>query len=344
MNVEPTRAVDSSRDIWELDGDRVSALATGVIAVLLAALILVVYLWAAARSSARAASRHADRETTRADAERDRTTATENELLRYQTTFASIKGRGELGETVLTRTATAVGLRSDVHFTTQTEISGSSSDRPDLVLLLDGNRRVSVDAKCVVAPYWTAVETSDPLERDDSLKKLATTIRSHAKILIDRRYDRSGNDLSGVVLFVPTDAIATAALDADPTLLGFLVSNGVFLVGPTGFAVLAAGARIASADRELRSDLSAMTASVSQALSAADNTVRYFDLANKQLRLANVNLSHGYRHLNALTSALNDLRGMSGRGNPVASPKPVEGLADFTHDAVPIEVTDFEIA
>ncbi|HEY7597040.1 MAG TPA: DNA recombination protein RmuC, partial [Actinophytocola sp.] len=83
--------------------------------------------------------------------ERERTDEHAAALRRYEVTFASIHGRGELGEQVLVETARSLGLREGLHFTVQTDVGGGGSVRPDMLLLVGDGRRVPVDAKMSIA-------------------------------------------------------------------------------------------------------------------------------------------------------------------------------------------------
>lgn len=286
--------------------------ATLTAALLLAVALIVVLRQGAARS---AHYRSADRE-----------------LRRYRETFATSHGRGALGEAVLVRTCTSLGLREGVHFETQTEISGSSHARPDLVLLLDGGRRLAVDSKCVIDHYWAAadaVAADNEPERDKALAALGSSIRGHAKALAGKRYDRSAADLGGVVLFVPDDGVAISACNSDPALLHDMLSQGVYLAGPTAFAVIAAGAHLAATGRAVDADLVTMQTTLGSALHAATTTISSFDRANKQFRDAFNNFAGSHRQLTECVSALNDLRGLSARTSDIAPPRAIEPIRDL---------------
>ena len=82
-------------------------------------------------------------------------------LRRYEVAFASISGRGELGEQVLAETAKALGLREGLHFTLQTDLAGGGAAKPDMVLRVGGGRTVPVDAKASMACWAEAVETDN---------------------------------------------------------------------------------------------------------------------------------------------------------------------------------------
>ncbi|TQC49685.1 DNA recombination protein RmuC [Rhodococcus sp. WS4] len=98
---------------------------------------------------------------------------------------------------------------------------------------------------------------------------MISSIHGQAKALASKRYDRSGADLSGVVLFVPDDGVAISACNSDPALLHDLLSRGIYLTGPTAFAVIAAGAHLAATGRALDADLVTMPTTLDSALHPA---------------------------------------------------------------------------
>lgn len=205
-------------------------------------------------------------------------------LRRYEVTFASVSGRGELGEQVLTETARALGLREGLHFTVQTDLAGGGAARPDLVLLLGADRRVPVDAKTSVATWSEAVETDDADERFDALRVHARNIRARAAELAGKGYQRWADALYGTVMFVPSDAAVVAALDTDPELLRWLLDRRIFLCGPTGFAVLASAALFAATERVLAADVEAVRARADAAHRAAGAAVDAVNLSSTHLQ------------------------------------------------------------
>jgi DNA recombination protein RmuC len=212
------------------------------------------------------------------------------DVRRYRETFASIQHRGELGQEVLYEAARACGLRDGVHFEIQPTLA--SGKRPDLVLLLDSGP-VPVDAKCAVDSYWKAAETRDREERQRQLTALARRVRDHALEVSARNYVSGADAIGGTVLFVPLDAIAVAALDADTRLFGELRRLNVYLVGPTGFLLLARSARLASLSGDL---LEGIEQSKDSARLVYQNTRQLIE----RLRVANthlVNLSKALSHV-----------------------------------------------
>ena len=232
------------------------------------------------------------------------------ELRRYRETFASIQHRGELGQEVLYEAARACGLRDGAHFQMQPTLA--SGKRPDLVLSLDTGP-VPVDAKCVVENYWKAAEARDPEERRRELSALARRVREHALDVSSRSYVSGVDGIGGTVLFVPLDAIAVAALDADSRLFGELRRMNVYLVGPTGFLVLARSARLASLSGELLESLE-------NSKGSARLVYHYTRQLIERLRVANTHLVNLSKALGQVSRYADGVRG------PAASLGIVAGL------------------
>lgn len=240
--------------------------------------------------------------------ERVRVDAQQQALTRYEVAFSSIKGRGELGETVLVETAHALGLREQLHYTVQTDLAGGGARKPDLVLHVGGGRQVPVDAKASLACWAEAVETDDPAERADALRVHAKNLRSRAAELASKGYQQWADAIYGVIMFVPSDAAVVAALDADPELLRWLLDRRVFLCGPTGFGVLASAALFAGSSRVVAEDLEQVRAS------AADAHRR----AGEAVDAANVSSTHLQRFLSARRREMEALSGFRSSVEPLS--------------------------
>lgn len=219
--------------------------------------------------------------------ERERSDRHQAALRRYEITFASISGRGELGEQVLVDTARSLGLREGLHFTVQTDIGGGGSVRPDLLLVVGGHdsgRLVPVDAKMSMACWTEAVETDDAEERVDALRVHVRNIRSRAAELAGKGYQRWADAIYGTIMFVPSDAAVIAALDTDPDLLRWLLDRRIFLCGPTGFAVVASAALFAATERALAADVEAVRSQAASAHRAAGTAVDAVNVSTTHLQ------------------------------------------------------------
>ena len=177
----------------------------------------------------------------------------------------SRSARGMWGEVELSRVLEASGMMRHVDFSEQRTIgalvqrrgglagsAGSAAgeegaagrSRPDVVVHLPGDGYLAVDAKAPMDSYLaaTAVRGAGPEDeerRRELLDAHARALRGHVDQLAARRYDRAlGDSPELVVLFVPAEAVLSAALEADPALLEHALGRGVALASPVSLLTL----------------------------------------------------------------------------------------------------------
>ena len=182
----------------------------------------------------------------------------------------SRSARGMWGEVELARVLEASGMMRHVDFSEQRTIGalvqrrggpagapgavgsvGSAAgegaagrSRPDVVVHLPGEGYLAVDAKAPMDSYLaaTAVQGAGPedeSQRGELLAAHAKALRGHVDQLAARRYDRAlGDSPELVVLFVPAEAVLSAALEADPALLEHALGRGVALASPVSLLTL----------------------------------------------------------------------------------------------------------
>ena len=179
----------------------------------------------------------------------------------------SRSARGMWGEVELARVLEASGMMRHVDFSEQRTIgalvqrrggpagapgaAGSAAgegaagrSRPDVVVHLPGDGYLAVDAKAPMDSYLaaTAVQGASPQDeerRGELLAAHAKALRGHVDQLAARRYDRGlGDSPELVVLFVPAEAVLSAALEADPALLEHALGRGVALASPVSLLTL----------------------------------------------------------------------------------------------------------
>ena len=179
----------------------------------------------------------------------------------------SRSARGMWGEVELARVLEASGMMRHVDFSEQRTIGAlvqrrgrpasaarsgdptagegaAGRSRPDVVIHLPGDGYLAVDAKAPMDSYLaaTAVQGAGPEDeerRGELLEAHARALRGHVDQLAARRYDRAlGDSPELVVLFVPAEAVLSAALEADPALLEHALGRGVALTSPVSLLTL----------------------------------------------------------------------------------------------------------
>lgn len=155
--------------------------------------------------------------------------------------------RGNWGETQLRRVVETAGLTHHVDFDLQTSIgSDAGAGRPDMVIRLPGDRAIAVDAKVPMDAFLEASAISEAASGDaaarrrEHLRRHAKAVRAHVDALSKKAY-WAGLETSPefVICFVPSEALLSAALEEDPTLLNHAFGQRVALATPVNlWAVL----------------------------------------------------------------------------------------------------------
>lgn len=150
--------------------------------------------------------------------------------------------RGRWGEIQLRRLVEAAGMLEHVDFSEQpsgSRADGDGGQRPDLVVHLSGNRHVAVDAKAPMDAYLSATSSNDAAEAAAFRADHARALRAHVKTLTKKGYWKAlGDTPEFTVLFVPSDGVLAAALEADPDLLDAAFRQDVVIASPATLVAL----------------------------------------------------------------------------------------------------------
>jgi DNA recombination protein RmuC len=117
-------------------------------------------------------------------------------------------------------------------------LESGESQRPDCVLYLPNKRTIIVDAKTPMDAFLQAIDTADPEERKRQMFRHAAQVRAHLDVLETKAYWKQFPDSPDfVICFLPKEALFSAALEADPTLIEY-GSGRVILSTPTTLIAL----------------------------------------------------------------------------------------------------------
>lgn len=150
------------------------------------------------------------------------------------------EARGRWGEMQLRRVVEFSGMLNHVDFVEQ---ESSNTDegrrRPDLIVRLPGGRSVVVDAKTPLDAYLSAIEAKTEPERAVHLVAHARQLKEQVRKLAQTAYTSQFADTPEfVVLFLPSDAFFTAALEQEPGLIEDAFQQSVLIATPATLVAL----------------------------------------------------------------------------------------------------------
>jgi DNA recombination protein RmuC len=160
--------------------------------------------------------------------------ALQTETGRLARALRSPNVRGQWGELQLRRVLEAAGMVEGQHFEIKESVHGEDGRlTPDVVIKLPGGKNVVVDAKVALTAFLDALESEDEAQREQKLRDHARQVKDHVVRLGNKSYWTAFQPAPDiVVMFVPGEALLSAALQHDAGLLEFSMAKGVMLASP----------------------------------------------------------------------------------------------------------------
>lgn len=144
--------------------------------------------------------------------------------------------QGAWGEMILATILEKSGLREGEEYNAQETSIGEDGQRlrPDVIVNLPGGQHLVIDAKVSLTAFEAHVNAESDGERVLHLASHIVSLKNHIRTLAGKQYQsqvRSAVDY--VVMFVPIEGALAVALQEDPELTNFAVSQNVAIATPT---------------------------------------------------------------------------------------------------------------
>ncbi len=171
----------------------------------------------------------------------DSVNALKNETAQLITALRSPKIRGNWGELQLKRCVEYAGMVQYCSFIEQVTARDEDDNilRPDMTIQLPNGREIVVDAKTPLDAFLDAGEAPDATMQAVRYAAHAQRVKTHLKELSSKAYWKQFEKAPDfVVCFLPSEALFSAALEADPSLIEFSAQNHVVMATPTTLIAL----------------------------------------------------------------------------------------------------------
>jgi DNA recombination protein RmuC len=164
-----------------------------------------------------------------------------SETAQLITALRAPKTRGNWGELQLKRCVEYAGMVQYCSFSEQVTARDEDDKmlRPDMTIQLPNGREIVVDAKTPLDAFLDATGTTDVAMQTLRFAAHAQRVKAHLKDLSSKAYWKQfENAPDFVVCFLPSEALFSAALEADPSLIEFSAQNHVVMATPTTLIAL----------------------------------------------------------------------------------------------------------
>ena len=242
------------------------------------------------------------------------------ETNRLVTALRRSEVRGRWGEVQLRRLIESAGMLEHVDFDEQVSVRDDDDLlRPDVVIHLGGGRDVVIDAKAPLSAYLDAAMSEDAESAQPFLDKHAQELRAHIDALAAKQYWKQFEHTPEfVVLFLPAEALLSAALDVVPSLLERSFDKRIVIATPTTLLALlrtieygwrqesiASNAReIQSLGSELHSRLGTLGGHIAKLGSSLDAAVSSYNNAVSSLETRVLVSARRFRDLGVVIESL----------------------------------------
>ncbi|HEY3860904.1 MAG TPA: DNA recombination protein RmuC [Verrucomicrobiae bacterium] len=162
--------------------------------------------------------------------------ALSTETLQLRKVLSSNQARGRWGEETLRRVVEAAGMSPHCDFSEQAQ---SDDKKPDLLVHLPGERVIIIDAKVPDLDFLTGLDSAAEAARAQALTLHAAKLKETIKDLARKDYPAQfPGSLDYVVLFMPAEALFSAALEADRDLILWAAQRKIMLATPASLIAL----------------------------------------------------------------------------------------------------------
>jgi len=151
------------------------------------------------------------------------------------------KTQGNWGELILEKILENSGLREGHEYETQGSYRNEEGKmyRPDVLVHLPDDKDIIIDSKVSLVAYERYVNAEDEENRASAKKDHVASIRSHIKLLSEKKYEEleGVRSLDFVLLFMPIEGAYMVGLEEDSNFFQEAIKQNIMVIGPSTLLV-----------------------------------------------------------------------------------------------------------
>lgn len=205
------------------------------------------------------------------------------------TALRAPKTRGNWGELQLKRCVEYAGMVQYCSFAEQISVRDGDNNllRPDMTIQLPNGRSIIVDAKTPLDAFLDGENSTDPYTQASRFSAHADRVRVHLRDLSSKAYWKQFDHTPEfVVCFLPSEALFSAALEGDPSLIEFGSQANVVMATPTTLIALLKAVAYGWQQSKVAEDAKAIQEAGKDLYSKLVNAHEYFEKMGSTLASA----------------------------------------------------------
>ena len=196
--------------------------------------------------------------------------------------------RGKWGEEQLHRIVELTGMVEHIDYLQQS--TTDKGQRPDMIIMLSGDRMLTVDSKVPMNAYLQYVSANDEKQKEKYLLDHAKAVRLHIDSLYKKAYWKDyQRSIELVAMVVPYESGLAAAFISDNNLFNYAMERNVLLLSPMTFYGFLKSVSLGWQENALNKNAKEIAYLSKELIDRFSKYMEYIDNVGKSIKIAQEN-------------------------------------------------------
>lgn len=196
--------------------------------------------------------------------------------------------RGKWGEEQLHRIVELTGMVEHIDYLQQS--TTDKGQRPDMIIMLSGDRMLTVDSKVPMNAYLQYVSANDEKQKEKYLLDHAKAVRLHIDSLYKKAYWKDyQRSIELVAMVVPYESGLAAAFISDNNLFNYVMERNVLLLSPMTFYGFLKSVSLGWQENALNKNAKEIAYLSKELIDRFSKYMEYIDNVGKSIKIAQEN-------------------------------------------------------